>query len=70
MTATNVTASRVHVDDTMFRFAHGRAPRGTGRWAFDMDGDTFFSEGTFTEAKAAARKEAARRGVVRVKVGS
>jgi len=40
---------------TQFELAHGRKPRGWGQWAFinKSTGETFFSTGTFTEAKKA-----------------
>ena len=65
---------RVQVSTTQFQFAHGRAPRGQGRWWFfgvgDQDGWCFSFTGTYSEAKAAARKAAAEDGVWRVEVGS
>lgn len=48
--------------------SHGRAPRGTGRWLFDMVGsnergastafEMFSVYGSYTEAKRAARERA------------
>jgi len=44
-----------------FEFAHGHKPRGTGGWAFAASRNAtpekvFWAHGTFSEAKAQARK--------------
>jgi outer membrane biosynthesis protein TonB len=52
-------------DDTPFRASHGKAPRGTGTWAFSFSRSAaawFAPRGTFTKAKRAVRAEARRRG--------
>ena len=54
--------------DSKYRFAHGKAPRGRGRWAFSFDGkdgidDVFFAElSVFGDAKKSAAGEAKARG--------
>jgi len=55
--------TKVEFRTEAFQAAHGRAPRGTGAWAFSTnrnprgDGsDIFWAQGTFTKAKGAARK--------------
>lgn len=53
-------------DTTQYRRSHGAGPRGWGTWAFffDQDGVAWFApcSASFTEAKAMAKSEAARRG--------
>lgn len=54
-----------------FERSHARAPRGFGTWAFRFDDqadDFFVNTATFTEAKHAARVEAARRNASVVRV--
>ena len=62
----------VRVETTEFQFAHGRMPRGRGRWmfAFGRGEATFAAEGTFAEARAAAVREARRVGADTVRVGA
>lgn len=58
-------------DTTEYRFSHS-APRGFGRWAFcavnerGEEGPMFWTSGTYTEAKKAARRHFAGAAVVRV----
>ena len=67
----NTTTRRaVIVSTSAFEFAHGRAPRGEGRWAFELAGEVLFFEGTFTAARRAATSEAARRGLRQISVGT
>lgn len=68
-----VSCTLLGVTVSYFKYicAHRKCPKGYGAWAFDMgDKDTFFHTGTFTEAKRAAVKEAKRRGVDAISVGS
>lgn len=46
------------IDTSRFENAHGKTPRGYGCWAFETrwGGVVFRFTGTFTEAKAAARR--------------
>lgn len=49
--------------DSKYRFAHGKAPRGRGAWAFSFDGkdgidDLFFAVSIYGDAKKSAAKEA------------
>ncbi|MBS6829192.1 MAG: hypothetical protein KH208_04855 [Desulfovibrio sp.] len=63
--------SGVRVSYFKYICAHRKCPKGCGTWAFHMgEGDMFFHTGTFTEAKRAAVKEAKRRGVDSISVGS
>lgn len=57
---------------TEFEMSHGRAPRGYGSWAFEIEGraETFWHTGTYAEARRAARVEAQKYGCDRVMVGS
>lgn len=46
--------SRPFFDTTEYQRSHGKAPRGTGSWAFKVDQDHFYvfsPSMTFTEAK-------------------
>ena len=62
---------KVGFDDTPFRTSHWTSPKGRGSWAFSTEKNPdptnpdacWFTPGgmTFTEAKAWARKEVARR---------
>lgn len=60
----------VRFNDRPFRASHGRSPSGRGTWAFGFGEDPadvalawFAPSGlTYTQAKAAAKAEAARRG--------
>jgi hypothetical protein len=53
----------VRFDTTQFQFAHGRAPRGFGQWAFDFGtGPEFVPTGACSFADA--RKWAVRRARV------
>lgn len=55
-----------------FRFSHGKAPRGTGCWAFRWNGVDHFAPGTmtYTDAKAWAAKQARADGAYEVEVCS
>jgi hypothetical protein len=67
---------RVEVSTTAYQFAHGKAPRGRGYWAFEFPGQhtnepwSAPGEQSFSDAKRAAVAEARRRGVSFVKVAS
>lgn len=60
------------VETSEYEFSHGRTPRGKGQWAFSFDGiaGIFWTHGTYTEAKAEARREARRLGATKITVGS
>lgn len=66
------TAASVQVSTTEFQAAHGRAPRGSGTWAFFFAGEVEarWFRGTFTEAKSQATRAAAAAHVRSVSVGS
>lgn len=67
---------RVEVSTTQYQFAHGKAPRGRGYWAFEFPGQgtnqPWFAPGqqSYSEARRAAVAEANRRGVCFVRVCS
>ena len=67
---------KVEFDTSEFEFSHGRKPRGRGAWAFwfqpntDNVMDAWWANGTYAEARKAAKAEAERRGVNFVMVGS
>lgn len=70
---TGLNKSDVEVSTTNYEFVHGRKPRGSGRWVFEIEGfpqcpATF--TGTYTEAKRAAVTQATHLGAQRVSVGS
>lgn len=62
----------IEFNTTEYQFAHGKMPRGEGRWAFFFKrGDRpIFFHGTFTEAKTQARAYAHENGFSFVTVGS
>ena len=53
---------------TEYRWSHGREPRGTGTWAFEVapkigkPAERFWSYGTYTAAKKAVAQYARERG--------
>ena len=57
------TTTEIIFDDTQFVNAHGRTPKGRGSWAFEIDGNAepFWHNGTYAEARKAAKAETIRR---------
>lgn len=47
----------VRFNETPYRFAHGKAPRGRGSWAFStrLAPEPFWVQGTYSEARKKAR---------------
>lgn len=72
----STTLNGVYISYTSFIAAHGKPPRGHGHWAFHIGRDThsldnvFWHQGSFSEAKRAAVREAKRRGEYSITVGS
>ncbi|MDE5878595.1 MAG: hypothetical protein K2G99_00965, partial [Desulfovibrio sp.] len=48
------TIKGVRVGYENYIFVHGTAPRGTGNWAFELNGEFCSYEGTFASARAQA----------------
>ena len=75
-TANAIPKSSVNVTDAGYQFATGKAPRGRGRWAFDLtsgpsaEPGTFWYVGHYSDAKRAAVAFAAARGFYSVEVAS
>lgn len=48
----------VNFNTNAYEFAHGKQPRGDGHWGFSAYASTtiFWAQGSYTEAKRAARK--------------
>lgn len=44
---------KIEFTDTQYRFEHGHAPKGRGRWIFQFEGQEYWAKGcqTLTEAK-------------------
>lgn len=63
-----VPQSMVQVDTGPYVGTHARSPRGSGQWAFDIDGQTVSFNGSYSQAKAAAVRAGAARGALRVRV--
>ena len=63
---------RVEFNTRDYTWAHGKSPRGTGSWAFRMNGETVFAPmmQTYAQAKAWAAGEAKRRNCRQVEVCS
>lgn len=47
---------RIEFTDTEYKFEHGTAPRGYGRWFFTFEGYERWESGTLTEAKKKCRE--------------
>jgi hypothetical protein len=69
---TNTRISGIFVDYSNYLWAHGKSPRGNGSWAFFLGDENKprFYQGSFTETKKQAVKDAKACGYWRVKVGS
>ena len=67
---------KINVSTRQFEIAHGRKPRGTGNWAFNLLDDqgrtvaTVWHNGTFTDAKKEAVARARFAGSQDIEVGS
>ena len=62
----------IQFDTNEYRFAHGKQPRGVGRWCFffdDNDDEPFWAIGTFAESQRKARAFAMLKGFRRIRVG-
>lgn len=62
----------VQFSDTEYKFAHGKAPRGPGNWAFFFDSNDrpCWFDGKYSDAKRAAMEFAKKHKHSAVKVGS
>jgi hypothetical protein len=60
----------VEVNTRTYEFSHGKLPRGRGYWAFEINGETLWSNPhqPYGEAVSDARKVAVIRGAREVKV--
>lgn len=68
-----IPASQVTISDSQYRFSTGKAPKGYGNWAFylgDDDDKPIFFQGSYADAKKKAVREAANRGVNKIRVGT
>jgi hypothetical protein len=62
-------ASHVRVEGReRYHAEYGHYPRGSGHWAFEIGGETFFFNGMFTEAVMKAKKKAGSMGRTFIKV--
>lgn len=68
----SVSRSSVSVSTSAYQFAHGRAPRGDGSWAFYFAGESEprWFQGSYSAARAEAVRVAAEAGCSSVSVGS
>lgn len=64
------TIKGVRVGYENYIFVHGKAPRGTGNWAFELNGEFRSYEGTFASARAQAVRDALALGLHNIQVGS
>lgn len=60
--------SGIEINTREFEFSHGKKPRGTGYWAFEVAGETFWHAGSYAEGKKFAIALAVKRGVRTIKV--
>ncbi len=58
----------MRVETNEYEFSHGRKPRGTGCWAFQIGEEMVFITGTFTTAKNLAVNNARAKGLGFIKV--
>jgi acetylornithine deacetylase/succinyl-diaminopimelate desuccinylase-like protein len=58
----------VMVMTTRYVWSHGAPPRGDGAWAFNVDGETFWTEGMYSACRREAQRYAAKRGVSWIEV--
>lgn len=71
-----MTTTRIALSTTAYQFAHGRAPRGRGSWAFEFctaagwGEPVFFPVSTYAEARRAAVLHAAAVGALSVRVST
>jgi len=74
MNTSTVAVASVEVSTREYEFAHGRAPRGVGNWAFFVAGNAarepFWFNGSYGQARVAAVRHFAALGVTDVVVGS
>ena len=64
------TIKGVRVGYENYIFVHGKVPRGTGNWAFDLNGESRYYSGTFASARAQAVRDARALGLHNIQVGS
>ena len=51
---------KIEFTNKEYKYEHGSAPKGYGRWGFTFEGYEFWSTGTLTDAKKACRAEVKR----------
>lgn len=70
--AAAIRPSQVQVITTPYEFAHGRAPKGRGAWAFEgCDlGELYWFNGLYSDARREAKKHFAALGVTHISVAS
>ena len=67
--STQIPISRVGVDgENQYRFTNGKRPSGVGTWAFNIGGEEVFISGSYANAKKEAKKRAAQKGLMRIRV--
>lgn len=67
---TTIKKSEIEVRTTRFEFAHSRKPSGTGTWAFEIKGEVYFFNGSYSECKKSAVSKAIEVGAYTVIVCS
>ena len=58
----------IRVSTREYEFSHGKQPKGRGHWAFQIGERVGFIDGTYTEAKKLAGKQAKQEGVEIIEV--
>jgi hypothetical protein len=60
----------IEVNTRLYQFNHGHNPRGRGYWAFEIDGEIYWSspDQLYSEAASDARKMARIKGATEIKV--
>jgi hypothetical protein len=47
--------TKIYFNTRRYEYSHGKAPRGTGFWAFSILDTVYFFQGSLTEGKAMAK---------------
>jgi hypothetical protein len=62
--------SSISIDTTPYRTTHAKEPKGNGKWAFEINGETVFVPNAMSYADALkwAKEEATKAKAVKIKV--
>ena len=63
-----IALSQIEVKTNSFVNAHGRDPKGFGRWAFQIGDSIGWITDTYSEAVKVAKRSAQRQGITQIEV--